>query len=74
MCKERGLVKQPRETNPFKFMKLLFLRLVYGVASMMGFQESLSDAFVPPGVDDDYGGFGRDSDYGYSDNDNDDYY
>lgn len=54
------------------------MRLVYGFAVMMGFEESLTEvangAFVPPGVDDDYGGldYSRDSDYAYSDND--DYY
>lgn len=49
------------------------------MAKMMGFEDSLSDiangAFVPPGVDDDYGGFdldSRDPDYAYDDND--DYY
>ncbi|KAG8325294.1 hypothetical protein J6590_071084 [Homalodisca vitripennis] len=83
VCKEsrqNQLLKQPRETNPFNFMRLLVLRLVYGIATMMGFEEGLSEvangAFVPPGVDDDYGGFdldGRESDYAYSDND-DDYY
>lgn len=70
------LLKQPRETNPFNFMRLIVMRLVYGIAKMMGFEESLEEvangAFVPPGVDDDYGGFdldGRD-DYDYKD----DYY
>ncbi|XP_054281458.1 uncharacterized protein LOC128999122 [Macrosteles quadrilineatus] len=81
ICKETRqtqLLKQPRETNPFNFVRLLIMRLVYGFAVMMGFEESLTEvangAFVPPGVDDDYGGldYSRDSDYAYSDND--DYY
>lgn len=51
------------------------MRLVYGVASRLGFGEQISEAlngaFVPPGVDDyDYGGddvgfFDRDDDYDY---------
>ncbi|PSN31116.1 hypothetical protein C0J52_25275 [Blattella germanica] len=53
---------QSRETNIFDFMRLLIMRLVYGIASSMGFGESISGflggIFVPPGVDDDdYGDF-----------------
>lgn len=49
------------------------MRLIYGVATRVGFGEPISDAlngaFVPPGVDeyDDYGGglFDDDDDYDY---------
>lgn len=71
------LIRQSRETNPINFVRLLFLRLIYGVATLMGFDDGLSEvangAFVPPGVEDDYGGFGlddRDSDdYSYNEDD-----
>ncbi|RZF40152.1 hypothetical protein LSTR_LSTR010104 [Laodelphax striatellus] len=66
-------LKQTRETNLFNFMRLVVIRLIYGVATMMGFNEGISEfangALVPPGVEDndDYGfGFGeRDDDYDY---------
>lgn len=53
---------QSRETNIFNFLRLLVMRLVYGVATSMGFGEGISEflggIFVPPGVeDDDYGDF-----------------
>lgn len=64
-----------RETNVFNFVRLVVVRLIYGVATMMGFEEGISDfangALVPPGVDDDYGGDiggvddDRDYDYDY---------
>ncbi|PNF33926.1 hypothetical protein B7P43_G06012, partial [Cryptotermes secundus] len=48
---------QSRETNIFNFVRLLVLRLVYGIATSMGFGESISEflggIFVPPGVEDD---------------------
>ncbi|XP_033330728.1 uncharacterized protein LOC117222852 [Megalopta genalis] len=52
---------QSKETNVANFMRLLVMRLVFGVASAMGLGENLSDVlggiFVPPGADDyDYGG------------------
>jgi len=52
---------QSRETNIFNFVRLLVLRLVYGVATSLGYGESISEflggIFVPPGVevDDDDG-------------------
>jgi len=49
---------QSRETNIFNFVRLLVLRLVYGIATSMGFGETISGIFngifVPPGVEDDY--------------------
>lgn len=44
-----------RETNPPNFVRLLVMRVIYGIASQMGFEERLSSifngAFVPPGAD-----------------------
>lgn len=44
------------------------MRLIYGVAKMLGFEDPISEvaggAFVPPGADYDYGGFSSD-DYTY---------
>lgn len=55
--------------------RLAVMRLVYGIATRIGFGEQISEAlngaFVPPGVDDyeDFGGadgfFDRDDDYDY---------
>lgn len=44
------------------------MRLIYGIATRIGFGEQISEAlggaFVPPGVDDyDYGGFSGEDDY-----------
>lgn len=52
---------QSKETNVVNFMRILMMRLVFGIASTMGLGENLSDVlggiFVPPGADDysDYG-------------------
>ncbi|GLH01459.1 hypothetical protein R5R35_004324 [Gryllus longicercus] len=58
---------QSRETNIFNFLRILFLRLVYGIATSLGFGESISNfwggAFVPPGVQDDYDDYGFDDDF-----------
>ena len=46
-----------RETNPPNFVRLLVMRVIYGIASQMGLEERLSGifngAFVPPGADGD---------------------
>lgn len=62
---------ETRETNPPNFVRLLVMRLIYGLASQMGFEERISGflngAFVPPGAEDDYdifGGGGDDDDDG----------
>lgn len=55
-----------RETNPPNFLRLLVMRLIYGIAAQMNLEERVSGwfngAFVPPNADyDDYGlggGFG----------------
>ncbi|VEN34805.1 unnamed protein product [Callosobruchus maculatus] len=58
-------ILRQKETNPVKFIRLAVMRLVYGVATRLGFGEQISEAlngaFVPPGVEDyDYeeGGLG----------------
>jgi hypothetical protein len=47
---------QSRETNVFNFVRLVVLRLVYGIATSLGFGENISEflggIFVPPGVED----------------------
>lgn len=52
---------ETRETNPPNFIRLLVMRLVYGIATQMGMEERLSNvlggAFVPPNAEDDFGGF-----------------
>ncbi|XP_076749875.1 uncharacterized protein LOC143422825 [Xylocopa sonorina] len=59
--KTTQLSLQTKETNVVNFMRLLMMRLVFGVASAMGLGENLSGVlggiFVPPGADDysDYG-------------------
>lgn len=50
---------QSKETSTTNFFRLLLMRLVFGIASAMGWGESLASfmngAFVPPGSDyDDY--------------------
>ncbi|KYB27095.1 hypothetical protein TcasGA2_TC034715 [Tribolium castaneum] len=68
----KGLILRQKETNAINFLRLAIMRLVYGVATRLGFGEqiavALNGAFVPPGVDDyDYGG----DDYGILDRDDD---
>ncbi|KAK9496870.1 hypothetical protein O3M35_012913 [Rhynocoris fuscipes] len=57
-CSDRAMKKHPRETNLVNFVRLLVLRLIYGFATMLGLQDSISEvangALVPPGVEDDY--------------------
>lgn len=59
--KTRQLSVQSKETSTADFVRLLVMRLIFGVASAMGYGESLSNflggALVPPGAeydDDDY--------------------
>lgn len=62
-----------RETNPPNFVRLLVMRIIYGIASQMGLEERLSGifngAFVPPGAegDGDYLDFLSDVDGGLLD-------
>lgn len=58
-----------RETDPPNFVRLVLMRLIYGIAVQMGLDDRLSGvlngAFVPPNADnDDYGGFGDLGDLG----------
>ncbi|XP_047538210.1 uncharacterized protein LOC125071852 [Vanessa atalanta] len=54
---EKQLTLQRKETTPVDFTRLLVMRVVYGLAKAMGFQEPISEvlngALVPPGADDD---------------------
>ncbi|XP_044260489.1 uncharacterized protein LOC123008636 [Tribolium madens] len=71
----KGMILRQKETNAINFLRLAIMRLVYGVATRLGFgeqiAEALNGAFVPPGVDDydyeggDYGLLDRDDDYDY---------
>ncbi|XP_046737809.1 uncharacterized protein LOC124406445 [Diprion similis] len=64
--KTKQLALQTRETNVVNFVRLVVMRLVFGVASALGLRENLSGVlggiFVPPGADD-YGDYGGDDDY-----------
>ncbi|XP_055305818.1 uncharacterized protein LOC129570293 [Sitodiplosis mosellana] len=65
--KTMGVSKSPvakelelRETNPPNFLRLLVMRLIYGIAVQMNLEERVAGwfngAFVPPNADyDDYG-------------------
>ncbi|KAJ8954205.1 hypothetical protein NQ318_005800 [Aromia moschata] len=73
----RATILRQKETNAVNFIRLAAMRLIYGVATRIGFGEQISEAlngiFVPPGVDDydyDQGGLGLfdrddDDDYDY---------
>ncbi|XP_039752648.1 uncharacterized protein LOC120628377 [Pararge aegeria] len=54
---DKQLTLQRKETTPVDFTRLLVMRVVYGLAKVMGFQEPVSEllngALVPPGADDD---------------------
>ncbi|CAH2093616.1 unnamed protein product [Euphydryas editha] len=54
---DKQLTLQRKETTPVDFTRLLVMRVVYGLAKAMGFEEPISEvlngALVPPGADDD---------------------
>nr|KAF7423427.1 hypothetical protein H0235_008710 [Vespula pensylvanica] len=54
--KTKQLSLQSKETNPVNFIRLLVMRLVFGVATSMGLGENISGVlggiFVPPGAED----------------------
>lgn len=54
---DKQLTLQRKETTPVDFTRLVVMRLVYGLAKVMGFEEPIGEflngAFVPPGADDD---------------------
>ncbi|XP_045468361.1 uncharacterized protein LOC123676500 [Harmonia axyridis] len=72
---KKSMILREKETNPINFIRLAVMRLVYGIATRIGFGEEISEAlngaFLPPGVDDyDYGDgglglFEREDDYDY---------
>ncbi|XP_014089414.2 uncharacterized protein [Bactrocera oleae] len=60
-----------KETSPPNFVRLVVMRLIYGLASTMGLEERLEDAFngafVPPNADGglfSFGGYDDDDDGG----------
>ncbi|CAH2052454.1 unnamed protein product, partial [Iphiclides podalirius] len=67
---EKQLVLQRKETTPVDFTRLVVMRLVYGFAKVLGFDEPVGEilggAFVPPGADDD-DDYGDDDDEGIFD-------
>lgn len=55
-----GKQAELRETNPPNFVRLLLMRLIYGIATQMGLEERIAGvfngAFAPPNADyDDFG-------------------
>ncbi|CAG9559149.1 unnamed protein product [Danaus chrysippus] len=54
---DKQLTLQKKETTPVDFTRLLVMRVVYGLAKVMGFEEQvgevLNGALVPPGADED---------------------
>lgn len=68
-------LRKQRETTIMKFVKLLFYRLIYGFANMIGMgevAEEFGDGVLAP-PDSDYRQEDAEDDY-YNDNKNDDYY
>ncbi|KAK4878468.1 hypothetical protein RN001_010974 [Aquatica leii] len=55
----KGMLLRQKETNAVNFIRLVVMRLIYGVATRFGFEDNISEAlngaFVPPGVEEDYG-------------------
>lgn len=62
---DKQLTLQRKETSPVDFTRLVVMRLVYGFAKVLGFEdqmgEVLNGALVPPGADD-YDDFDDDGD------------
>jgi len=62
--KQLGTDLQSRETDPPNFVRLLLMRLIYGIAVQIGAEDRLAGflngIFVPPNADDDegFGGLG----------------
>ncbi|KAK5638546.1 hypothetical protein RI129_012841 [Pyrocoelia pectoralis] len=66
----KGMILRQKETDAVNFIRLVVMRLIYGIATRMGLEENISEAlngaFVPPGVEEDY-------DFDLSDRDDYDY-
>jgi hypothetical protein len=55
---QKQMLYETRETSPPNFVTLLFMRLVYGIATQMGFEDRLPGFIAPPNADEgDYGFF-----------------
>lgn len=55
---QKQMLYETRETSPPNFVTLLLMRLVYGIATQMGFEDRLPSFVAPPNADDaDYGFF-----------------
>ncbi|XP_056633884.1 uncharacterized protein LOC130443337 [Diorhabda sublineata] len=63
---KKKLLRQ-KETNPVDFIRLTVMRVIYGIATRVGFGEQISEAlngaFVPPGADYDSDEYDDDFDY-----------
>ena len=61
-------IYETRETNPPNFVRLVVMRLLYGLASQMGFEDRISGFIgAPPNADDgDIFGFGGGDEDGFS--------
>ena len=44
---------QTRETNQPNFIRLVIMRMIYGIAAQMGFEDRLAGFFAPPNADED---------------------
>lgn len=54
---QKQMLYETRETSPPNFVTLLFMRLVYGIASQMGLEDRLPGFVAPPNSDDGDGFF-----------------
>lgn len=55
---QKQMLYETRETSPPNFVTLLLMRLVYGIATQMGFEDRLPGFIAPPNADEgDYGFF-----------------
>lgn len=54
---QKQMLYETRETSPPNFVTLLFMRLLYGIASQMGLEDRLPGFIAPPNADADYGFF-----------------
>lgn len=54
---QKQMLYETRETSPPNFVTLLLFRLIYGIATQMGFEDRLPGFIAPPNADSDYGFF-----------------
>jgi hypothetical protein len=59
---QKQLFYESRETNPPNFIRLVLMRLIYGIATNMGMEDRLDGvlggAFAPPNTEGDFFDFG----------------